>query len=188
MRICRAKAETSMFLFEKLAKFLQVCSISALTELSINGFSHLDDTHLVFAQSEGKLAETLAIELLMILKNAMASRLKKETIATLLCNKPVKGPILLHMAIKTRSLLFLREVIAMHKAYLSMPVWQKILSTIGLPENHRLLAVIKNDPNFSQTLVEEVRQAFGEENPTLLRKCSKDSRKSNLPLAMLCSV
>lgn len=178
MRICRAKEETYVLLLQKLSKFLQTCAIEALTELSINGFSHLDDTHLVFAQLKGKLAETIAIHLFITLKSALIARLKREKIAQLLCNKPTKGSTLFHMAIKTRSVPFLKEVIAMHKAYFTLPVWQKMLNTIGLPENNRLVAMIKNESTLSYLFEEEVREAFGEENPGLLQKCTKARRKN----------
>ncbi len=181
MRCCHAPLDKLMTLLSKLELVLAHSKVGALIELSINGFSHLDDAiRLPFlCQQNRQAAEVIAVRLFLILSEAMQKKLNSQQLATLLCNKPEKGPILLHSALWKQSQGCLEHVLAFSEKFISKSHWQEMLKRADdFGHTAYQYAVSSNNPRFLQLFTTAVERAFNEESAAVLQRLAQKSRYS----------
>ncbi len=179
MRACKSKNAASFLqILEKLDKYLVNCKVDALAELSINGFSHLDDVlHLPFEkQSDPLFAEYIANNLFAKLSMEMQSKLPKEKFAQILSNGTNKGFVLLQDALRSGSVSNTQMIIKLSESALDQKTWQVMLrSKNHFGYNGFQQAVGSGKLGLVKSFIMAVQSAFGDKSDSLLRELGSES-------------
>jgi hypothetical protein len=179
MRAINAKtSEHFNQLLEKLDHCLSACSPDTLVEVSINGYSHLDDVlHLPFVRQKDILfAEYISNTLFSGITKEMQSKLPREQFAQIISNRTSNGFVLLQDALRSGSIANTKMVIALSENTLEKHVWRSILMT----KNHYgyngfQQAVSSGKFELVKVFMEAMLNAFVEESEPALREVSRES-------------
>ncbi len=176
---CKAK-NAALFTqtLDRLDKYLINCNIDALAELSINGFSHLDDVlHLPFEnQNDPLFAEHIAEILFMKLSKEMQCKLPEKKFSQILSNRTNKGFVLLQDALRSGSVANTQMIIKLSESVLEQKTWQIMLRSINdFGYNGFQQAVSSGKSGLVKCFISAVQSAFGDESELLLRELGNES-------------
>lgn len=181
MRACDATNTDSLqTALKNLEQCVQQAQPSELIELSVNGYSHLEDAlHLPFArQQDMDFANIIANQLFTMLCHKMKEKLSHHQFASILANSSIHGMNLLQQALRYASRQATQSVIEMSERVLSSSQWQDILqcsNEFGYNVFHQ--AVASGDPVIVNAILGTINKAFGTKSEETLIDLGSETRR-----------
>jgi hypothetical protein len=181
MRVCDATNEDSLqAALKNLEQCVDQAKPSELMELSVNGYSHLEDAlHLPFVrQQDVRFADIIANQMFTMLSHKMKEKLSNHQFASIIENSSIQGMNLLQQALRYGSRQATQSVIKISESCLSTTEWQEILqrsNEFGYNVFHQ--AVASGDPVIVNAVIGAVNRAFDTKSEGKLIELGSETRR-----------
>lgn len=181
MRVCdAANADSLQLALKNLEQCVDQAQPSELMELSVNGYSHLEDAlHLPFVrQQDVRFADIIANQLFAMLSHKMKEKLSENQFASIIENSSIQGMNLLQQALRYGSRQATHSIIKMSEGCLSSTKWQEILqrsNEFGYNVFHQ--AVASGDPDIVNAVIGAISRAFDTKSEEKLIELGSETRR-----------